>query len=490
MREPAAPSLRRLLLGYELTFFLLVLVTGAVGAAAAYFWQQTSTETLRLTRLQDAAQEIHTLAYRQLQEVALARLRADPTAEQVYSGYYADIQSRFNQLRQNSASRAEDYAIQHYQEAYSQLQAELNGIFEDARLLNRLVRSRQLDPQYERSLVQGLESRFRNLSGLLKQGLAWQQSRIRLWTRYAPLALTVSVLLALSLIWRSRRSLKAGFVQPMQHLTLDTARLAEGALAVRLPEQGVSEVTELARGINQMAAELAASRDALVESERQAALGALVPVVAHNIRNPLASIRANAQLLQYLETPEESLQTAGDIIEAVDRLGRWVNALVSYLHPLKPQLAPVRAVDLLEAVLTLLKPRLLEKSVTVTLFPRDESLRVAADRDLMEQALYGLLNNAVEASPVGASLRLGVEGGAGEVRLTLEDEAGGIPFMPRPSDLSPGPTTKRFGTGLGIPIAFKVAKAHGWELGFEVVDNKGTRITLTAPALDSPHAPL
>lgn len=489
MREFEAPSLRRLLLGYELSFFLLVLVTGAVGAAAAYFWQQTSTETLRLTRLQDAAQEIHTLAYRQLQEVALARLRADPTAERVYSGYYAGIQARFNLLRQNSTSRAEDYAIQHYQEAYSQLQAELNGIFEDALLLNRLVRSRQLDPQYEQSLVRGLEARFRNLSGLLRQSLAWQQSRIQLWTRYAPVAFTVSVLLALSLIWRSRRRLKTGFVVPMQYLTQDTARLGDGAPAVRVAGEGVSEVTELARGINDMAAELAASRDALVESERQAALGALVPVVAHNIRNPLAGIRANAQLMQYAESPEESEQTARDIIESVDRLERWVSALVSYLHPLQPRLAPVRATDLLEAVLNLLKPRLLEKSVTVTLFPRDETLEIEVDRDLMEQALYGLLNNAVEASPSGASLRLGVEGRAGQVVLTVEDEAGGIPFMPRPSDLSPGPTTKRFGTGLGIPIAFKVAKAHGWELGFEVVDNKGTRVTLTAPALESSEQP-
>lgn len=490
MGEPAAPSLRRLLLGYELSFFLLVVVTGAVGAAAAYFWQQTSTETLRLTRLQDAAQEIHTLAYRQLQEVALARLRADPDAEAVYSGYYADIQAHFNRLRQNSASRAEDYAIQHYQEAYSQLQAELNGIFEDARLLNRLVRSRQLDPAYEQSLVQGLELRFRNLSGLLKQGLAWQQSRIRMWTRYAPLALTISVLLALSLIWRSRRSLKTGFVRPMQSLTRHTARLAGGELTVRLPREGVSEVAELAQGINRMAAELAASRDALVESERQAALGALVPVVAHNIRNPLASIRANAQLLQHAESPEESLQIGDDIIESVDRLGRWVSALVSYLHPLEPQLAPLNAVELLEAVCSLLKPRLTEKSLRLAREPWDATQCVAVDRDLMEQALYGLINNAVEASAAGSVLRLGVAGEAGRVTIVIEDEAGGIPFIPRPSDLSPGRTTKRFGTGLGIPIAFKVAKAHGWELVFEVVDNKGTRITLTAPALDTAHAPV
>jgi C4-dicarboxylate-specific signal transduction histidine kinase len=70
-----------------------------------------------------------------------------------------------------------------------------------------------------------------------------------------------------------------------------------------------------------------------------------------------------------------------------------------------------------------------------------------------------------------------------KVVLFVRDEAGGIPFIPNPSDLSPGPTSKRFGTGLGIPVAFKVCKAHGWELGFEVMDNAGTRVSLTAPRL-------
>ena len=483
MDRATPPSLRRVLFGYELTFFLLVAITGSVGAAAAYFWQQTSTETLRLHGLQDAAQEIRTLAFRQLQEVALARLRADPAAEAVYAGYYEDIQARFNKLRRNSASRAEDYAIQYYQEAYSQLQARLNGIFEDALLLNRLVRSRQLDPNYEQSLVQELEARHGNLQGLLRQAIAYQQTRIALWTRYAPLGMTVAVVLAFGLIWRSRRGFARSFVKPVRRMLADTRRLSEGDLDLRIPESGVGEVVELARGINHMASELAASQAALVESERQAALAALVPVVAHNIRNPLASIRANAQLLEHAESHAETVETGRDIVEAVDRLGRWVSALVSYLHPLRPQPEPCAATVLMEAVLGLLRPRLLEKRLEICRDPWDDSLRVAVDRDLMEQALYGLVNNALEASAPGARITLGVMADGDKVVMRLCDEAGGIPFIPNPSDLSPGPTSKRFGTGLGIPIAFKVCKAHGWELAFEVMDNAGTRVTLTAPRL-------
>lgn len=474
-------SLRSLLLSHELALLVLVIVAGGLGGASAYFWQQTSTETLRLESLQDAAQEIRALLYREIQEVALARLKADPAAPAMSASYYQEIQDRFNLLRQTSASRAEDYAIQRLQEAFGQLQFNLNEIQEDSYLLNRLVRSRVLDPRYEDSLTSEFEEAYGNFRGLVAQGLADQHARIATWTRHAPVVVPLPILIALALIALSRRRLARGFVRPMQRIMQGTQQIAAGDIDTRLPEEGVSEVADLARGINHMAHELAASRGALVQSERQAALGSLVPVVAHNIRNPLASIRANAQLLAHAEDVREAAEVGRGIVETVDRLGRWVSALVSYLHPLKPQRQPVAVTALFEAVLGLLGPKLAEKRVTIERAEWTEDLCVNADRDLVEQALYGLLLNAVEASPPGAAIVVAVAASGAAVVLSITDRAGGIPFIPNPSDLTPGPTTKRFGTGLGIPVAFKVCRAHDWELRFEVVDNAGTRISIVAP---------
>jgi signal transduction histidine kinase len=348
--------------------------------------------------------------------------------------------------------------------------------------LNRLVRAKILDPAFEQKFVAGFEAAFESFVGLIDLQRTEQEGTISRWTRLAPYGLGIPIVIGIVLLLFSRRTVMRGFVKPMQDVVTGTRELSGGKLDRSLPETGVSEVRELARGISRMAQDLEESREAVLANERQSALGGLVPVVAHNIRNPLAAIRANAQLLDGSEGTEELAETRQAIIDTVDRLERWVTALVSYLHPLAPRRRPVAAAALLGAACELLAVRIEEAGVRCERDAWDEQARIDADPDLLEQALYGLLNNAVEASSRGGRVRCGVERRGREVCMHISDEAGGLPFQPEPSGLAPGPSTKRFGTGLGIPIAYKICGAHGFRLDFLSEAGVGTRVEICAAA--------
>ena len=104
-----------------------------------------------------------------------------------------------------------------------------------------------------------------------------------------------------------------------------------------------------------------------------------------------------------------------------------------------------------------------------------------ADPDLMEQAIYALLANAIDASPEHSILKIELARKENELEIKIQDSGPGLPFDPEPSKLAPGPSTKQFGTGLGIPIAFKICQQHGWKLAFYGGEGKGTNAVITAP---------
>jgi len=237
----------------------------------------------------------------------------------------------------------------------------------------------------------------------------------------------------------------------------------------------------LAESINQMAADLAQSQEALIRSEKQAAQGALVPLLAHNIRNPLASIRAVAQVAETPGTSEDVRESLHDIISTVDRLERWTSALLAYLLPLKPRLIETDPQHIMSGALAPLQQKIRAKSIAIEIKPSDPRIKLTTDEVLLEQTFYNLLLNAVDASPPHATITVKFSSDDEHIRVLILDRGAGMPFTPNPSDLSPGPTTKRFGTGLGIPFAFKVCEALGGRIDFFQRHGGGTSVSITLP---------
>ena len=474
-------ALKSLLLVHETAFLVLVTVTGAFGGMWTFFWLESSNELSRVDALLYEAQLVRGDLYRQLKEVVRARGIDDTKALRQYYRHLHSIQRHFSQLKRRVEDEEERYAVKEMQTAYTRVQDDMNLIFTDPQLAGENVRFRILDPEYEAWLLKGFEQTFRQFSELITGRREKMELDLERWTTLAPIVIPVPIVLAALLLWFSHRSLQRDFVRPMSAVAHGAQRISEGHFDHKIPERGVEEVTQLARSINDMARDLADSRNALVESERQAALGALVPVVAHNIRNPIAGIRAAAQMIDCVDETEDSQDSRQAIIDTVDRLERWVSSLLSYLHPLQPHRTRSRLSKLLDDVLLTMRSKFEEKDLHLKRkgWKADPDLYI--DVDLLEQAVYGLILNAIEASPQGGEITLTVEPSTGSVSLTIEDQGSGLAFDPKPGSLSPGPTTKRLGTGLGIPFAFKICHAHGGSIKFVQNSPTGTRVRIDLP---------
>jgi signal transduction histidine kinase len=342
-------------------------------------------------------------------------------------------------------------------------------------------------------LESGVFSRYEALSASAERLLTLKrqesQRKIEQSTRIIIVLMVIPIFLASLLLVFSRIFLKRAIARPLAGILRATAEISAGHLHYRAPTaSGTAELATLAGAINQMADELSRSQEALVRSEKQAAQGALVQMLANNISNPLASIRATAQMADEPDLPQETRQALTDIMGAVDRLERWTGAMLAYLHPLKPQLAEASLQEIIRGALAPLQQKLREKRLTLEWTPGEPIDLVAVDEHLLEQALYNLLLNAADAAPPGSAIGIACQRDAAGVVLRILDRGPGMPFTPESGSLHPAPSSKRFGTGLGIPFAFKVCEALGGSLTFKPRPGGGTEVRLTLP--DSPHSML
>ena len=479
-------SLRSLLLGYNLAFLLLIAVTGAMGWIGVEFRQRATEETLRLNSMLALAQQTRGDVYRQMTQVFDHHFLAEPQATTEYRASSQRIAENLQRLDGVAVLPAEREAAEGLRLAYELVRAQTDEImavpssaFREAEHLAVFFTA-----DLEMAWLDDYERVFAANDELMRITQAAEEQRASALNRAVALVFAIPLVMAAGMLLASRALLNRAFVRPVSGLLLAVAAFGKGRLDYKVPEEGAAELVTLERAVNRMARDLAESREALVRSEKQAALGALVPVVAHNIRNPLASIRAAAQVHDQPSTPADVSAGLRDIRGTVDRLEQWLTALLSYLNPLRLSRTEVHLSGVADEAVKLLAPRIEANNVRVRVDAAPDAPAVWVDGRLLEQAVYGLLVNAVDASPRGGELSLAVAQVGRAVVLTIRDRGSGMPFRPSPGDLSPGPTTKSFGSGLGIPFAFKVCDLHDGGLEFRAPPGGGTEVVITLPAAE------
>lgn len=474
-------SLRDLLLAHELAFIALILLAAISGAYGIHIWDKASKESQRINIL---VQEIHQVRgdlYRQMKELFDAFFLQDGEALAEYNAYTQSILHHFEYLQNIASGEEEKKAIIEIEQNYRNFVNEAPALFYQYQA--------RPDSNSQKSLYKDIEtgifSRYEEVSKRAEILLTLKQTELKVRLNEAKTSsvaiLSIPVLLAIILLFFSRMFLKKSIVNPINAMKRATDEISAGNLTHKVPENGAKELAMLSREINKMAEDLSASRDALVRTEKQAALGLLVPMLAHNIRNPLASIRATAQVADSPDHDKDTRESLLGIINTVDRLERWTGALLAYLHPIKPQLKPAIFSNIINGAIAPLEQKLLEKKMTLEKHLSSVHVEILTDEHLLEQVLYNLLLNAIEASPKNSTITFSSQLVNHVLEINIMDLGPGMPFTPDPSALSPGPTTKRFGTGLGIPFAYKVAEVLGGSISFSANQPHGTHIKLSLP---------
>lgn len=485
-------SLKNLLLIHELAFILLIFLVASIGAIGIQLQDQSSHESNRINSLVQEMQQTRGDLYRQLKELFDAYFLDDPQARNEYNDFTLSVESHFKQLQTLAVGEAEKTAIRDLHAGYRAFVSETSALFDKNAHLNSEDLKKVLNTDLEAGLFHRYESLLASTEHLLNQKQTELETQLKNSKRKSNYLLFTPLLLAILLLLFSRVFLKRSIVRPIQGLLHATTEISAGNLTHKAPDENIEELASLSKAVNEMADKLLTSQENLIRTEKQAAQGLLVPMLAHNIRNPLASIRATAQVMDDPGNNAETQESIHGIINTVDRLERWTGALLAYLHPLQPQPSYTNIREIVKGALSPLQQKIAEKSIQLSLpnWPSSHAIyndQIFTDHHLLEQVIYNLLLNAVDASARNSSLEIALKINASGFDLYLMDRGSGMPFTPDPSAMS-APTTKRFGTGIGIPFAFKVCDVLGGSLRFTARNGGGTTIIISLPKmLDTQH---
>src|ERR1700736_4181496 len=239
-------------------------------------------------------------------------------------------------------------------------------------------------------------------------------------------------------------------------------------------------------------------------SDRLASLGTLSAGMAHEIKNPLVSLKTFAQLLPERYQDSDFRDTFSNLIgHEIDRIDSLVNQLLRFARPAKPILKPLHAHEVLEKALTLVGHRLYQKDIKLNRSWQADVDTIHGDADQLEQVFLNFFLNAMDAMKTHGELSVKTEirsneqwvstlgSGNGEsngsrqareaLLITIRDSGEGIRAEDIPHVFDPFFTTKDYGTGLGLSVVHGIVQEHGGQIEVESEPQKGTAFHILLP---------
>ncbi len=225
-------------------------------------------------------------------------------------------------------------------------------------------------------------------------------------------------------------------------------------------------------------------QDEIRRKEKLAAIGGLAAGVAHEIRNPLSSIKGIASYFKSkFDEDSDDKEAAGVMIQEVDRLNRVISELLEFARPTQLSLKSTYVNDLLEHSVRLIQQEASTKGITIKLNLSQQRLAAEIDSDRFSQCLLNLYLNALQAMDNGGQLTIGNSVSEGSlIKIEIKDTGSGIKSEDLNKIFDPYFTTKTKGTGLGLAIVHKIIEAHKGQIKVRSVSGQGTAFTIVIPA--------
>jgi two-component system sensor histidine kinase HydH len=315
-----------------------------------------------------------------------------------------------------------------------------------------------------------------------------QISRVVLWTR--SIAITLVPALGILLGWwtavRLQRSV--GRIQ----VTLHDPSLTEPGVLGTVQVGGSGDLASIHKQVEvvvdrlrRTGEQLQAARQEVVRAERLAAIGGLAAGVAHELRNPLTSVKL---LLQHAAGRKGDAVIAAPrielILDEIERMETTIQGLIDFSRPARPQRKLHDVRDTLQRALHLVEGRAEKQHVATACRFGDAPVFVNGDPQQLHQVFVNLLINGIEAMPDGGRLLVTLTAAGPEGRLTIqfEDTGVGIPAELMPRLFEPFATAKERGTGLGLAVSRRILEEHAGTITARQRQPRGTIFEITLPA--------
>ncbi len=463
---------------------MLLVAMGAVSTLAVFRWQRASDDFQIMNDQRECAETVRTLMFRQISSGLDFLSQVERSDERFYEANRL-AHDRLSELRKTlTLDREADY-IQALEEVHAELEWMGRRLFRQVSDTTPVVTSNEAHIRLREisdevtAAVSALNQFYRSeVTRRMQEAIA--AGRVAFFVILAAVLLAVAELILM--IFLSHRWV----VRPIRIVHQTTQTFATGNLDARANITSRDEWGALAASLNGMASSLKQLQQTVRDQERFAALGEIVAYTAHNLRNPLAGIRAAAQVtMQSIPTTEtETISSLTDIVQSVDRMDVWMRGLLKLAAPTKLHLETTTVNTLVTEVTQSELPNCRLNNTQLETHLGDQLPEISIDPSLMQQALVALITNARESGAGRIAVRTSAENRAGEpptVHIGISDNGKGVAPEMMPRLFRAFVTDKPNGTGLGLAQVKKILELHGGKIEIESHPGKGTSVQLTLP---------